>query len=223
MSARLLLLGATGNTGRHVLRLALADGLAVRVFVRSPAKIPGDLRSHPALEVVEGDFSQHDAIRAALAGVEHVVCVGGDPRAREPVMPGVVRAIVAGMREHGVTRLVYQAGAMSPVPGEAVPLAVRALMRPMATVVGLGGALRDNDEAIRHLHEEVRDVDWTVTRPGQLLERPPRGTLIESPTSSGAATFVDIARFDLDVATGGGFAHRCPYVRYRAKAPAASG
>jgi len=41
--SRLLILGATGSLGRHVLRLALAASHDVTVFVRTPSKLPRDV------------------------------------------------------------------------------------------------------------------------------------------------------------------------------------
>ena len=61
----LLILGATGSLGRHVLRQAVAAGHAVTVFVRTPSKLPpevrervtvhtGDLGAGVPLDVVRG-------------------------------------------------------------------------------------------------------------------------------------------------------------------------
>lgn len=61
----LLILGATGNLGRHVLRLALAAGHDVTVLVRTPSKLPpeasgrvsvhtGDLDAHVPLDLIKG-------------------------------------------------------------------------------------------------------------------------------------------------------------------------
>ena len=51
--SRLLILGATGSLGRHVLRQALAAGHDVTVFVRTPSKLPpeapGGCQSTPAI------------------------------------------------------------------------------------------------------------------------------------------------------------------------------
>jgi uncharacterized protein len=65
MMSRLLILGATGSLGRHVLRLALAAGHDVTVFVRTPSKLPpeaservsvhtGDLDAYVPLDLVKG-------------------------------------------------------------------------------------------------------------------------------------------------------------------------
>lgn len=53
--SRLVILGATGFLGRHVLRQALAAGHEVTAFVRSPSKLPPDVRQR--ISVYAGDLS----------------------------------------------------------------------------------------------------------------------------------------------------------------------
>ena len=55
--SRLLILGATGALGRHVLGQAVAAGHDVTVFVRTPSKLLPDLRDR--VSVHEGDLSTH--------------------------------------------------------------------------------------------------------------------------------------------------------------------
>ena len=55
MSTRILILGATGSLGRHVLRQAVAAGHDVAVFVRTPAKLPPDVSER--VSVHTGDLS----------------------------------------------------------------------------------------------------------------------------------------------------------------------
>ena len=63
--SRLLILGATGSLGRHVLRQALAAGHDVTVLVRTPSKLPpeafgrvtvhtGDLGTQVPLDLIKG-------------------------------------------------------------------------------------------------------------------------------------------------------------------------
>jgi putative NADH-flavin reductase len=63
--SRLIILGATGSLGRHVLRQALAAGHQVTVFVRAPSKLPpeaqarvsvhtGDLAVSAPLDLIKG-------------------------------------------------------------------------------------------------------------------------------------------------------------------------
>jgi len=49
--SRLLILGATGSLGRHVLRQALAAGHVVTIFVRTPSKLPPEVRQRVSVHV----------------------------------------------------------------------------------------------------------------------------------------------------------------------------
>jgi uncharacterized protein len=53
--SRLLILGATGSLGRHVLRQAVAAGHEVTVLVRTPSKLPPEFRER--VSVQKGDLS----------------------------------------------------------------------------------------------------------------------------------------------------------------------
>ena len=53
--SRLLILGATGSLGRHVLRQAVAAGYEVTVFVRTPSKLPPDVRERASVHT--GDLN----------------------------------------------------------------------------------------------------------------------------------------------------------------------
>jgi uncharacterized protein len=55
--ARVIILGATGALGRHVLRQAVAAGHDVTVFVRTPSKLLPDVRDR--VSVHAGDLSTH--------------------------------------------------------------------------------------------------------------------------------------------------------------------
>src|SRR5215469_16411903 len=77
---KLLILGATGGTGRQLLEQALAQGHAVTAFVRNPAKID---RSHENLRVVQGDILDEKAVTTAIEGQDAVLSALG---VRIPVM-----------------------------------------------------------------------------------------------------------------------------------------
>lgn len=86
MPLRLLVLGATGKTGTHILDLALARGHQVTAFVRSPQKIA---RRHPALAIVQGDPLQVNQLAAALPG-HHAVLSAIGPSGREAFRPSTL-------------------------------------------------------------------------------------------------------------------------------------
>ncbi|MFF1816044.1 SDR family oxidoreductase [Kribbella sp. NPDC058245] len=61
-----LVIGATGRTGRHVVAGLLAAGVTVQALVRTPdhADLPADV------QLVEGDLTDPDAVRRAAAGAD---------------------------------------------------------------------------------------------------------------------------------------------------------
>ena len=100
--SRLIILGATGSLGRHVLSQALAAGHDVTVFVRTPSKLPpevrervsvhtGDLSAHVPLDLIRGqdaliNCAGHVADGAAFVGLVDrlVASVESLPLAEQP-------------------------------------------------------------------------------------------------------------------------------------------
>jgi uncharacterized protein YbjT (DUF2867 family) len=88
-----LVTGATGNVGSHVVRALRGRGVPVRAFVRDPAQAPG------GVEVAVGDFEDAGSIRAAMAGVGRVFLSSGDgPRKAEHEAAVIDAAAAAGAR-----------------------------------------------------------------------------------------------------------------------------
>jgi uncharacterized protein YbjT (DUF2867 family) len=76
----LLVIGATGGTGREVVRQAEARGLKVRAFVRDEARARATLGER--IEYVEGDVRSGTGIDVAMHGVDYVVsALGSNVRA----------------------------------------------------------------------------------------------------------------------------------------------
>ncbi|QEH39221.1 1,5-anhydro-D-fructose reductase (plasmid) [Aquisphaera giovannonii] len=69
--AEVLVLGATGFIGRELARQLLASGRRIRLLVRSPGKLPADLRG-PGVEVVRGDLTRAEDLGRALGGIKAV-------------------------------------------------------------------------------------------------------------------------------------------------------
>lgn len=86
MSKKILITGATGDTGRAAVREAIALGLDVRAMVRKIDERSDALAAQGA-EVVVGDLFDINSLRAALDGVEAAYFV-------YPVAPGLITAAV---------------------------------------------------------------------------------------------------------------------------------
>lgn len=94
----LLVAGATGSIGRHVLAAGLAHGYRVRALVRDATRA-GDLPA--GVEAVTGDLTRTETLAAAVAGVDAIVFTHGtygrDPVAAEAVDYGAVRNVLAAL------------------------------------------------------------------------------------------------------------------------------
>ena len=199
MSKLLVVFGSTGQTGIHVVRLALEEGLQVRAFARSPDKIPAETSGNESLEIFQGDLTDMGSIHRAIEGADMVVSHAWNPAASKkgPIMLPFVKQVHKSMREHGVKRFLYQAGVISHAPGLPNPVFVRVFMRPVARLMGISEGIRDNDSVIEYLAAEAGDLDWTVTRPGMLKQGPSKGTVRVSEKLSGTIQFWDLAAFSL--------------------------
>ncbi|WP_342250150.1 SDR family oxidoreductase [Sphingomonas sp. OTU376] len=95
----ILVIGATGRVGRHVVDQLVQRGAKVRVLTRDPAKA-----SFPAgVEVARGDLLDIDALRAAFQGVRTFFllnAVSGDEFTQALIALNIAR-------ESGIERLVY--------------------------------------------------------------------------------------------------------------------
>ena len=83
---KILVIGATGNVGRHVVSGLIAAGASVRAFTRdlASANLPKDV------EVVLGDLSIPDTLEAALAGVKAMFLVWTTDDAYAPAALDVI-------------------------------------------------------------------------------------------------------------------------------------
>ncbi len=62
---KLIIFGATGTIGKHLVEQALNLGHSVTAFTRSPQKIE---RQHPRLSIAQGDVLDHDSVKKAVKG-----------------------------------------------------------------------------------------------------------------------------------------------------------
>ena len=103
-----LVTGASGFVGPHVVHALRARELPVRALVRERAR--GSRLAAWGAELVEGDVTDPDSLRAALAGVDtvvHLVAIIKGSRADfERVMAQGTRNLVAAAQEAGVRRFV---------------------------------------------------------------------------------------------------------------------
>jgi uncharacterized protein YbjT (DUF2867 family) len=111
-----LVTGATGTVGRHVVRALQDRGFGPRAFVRDPERAAEMLG--PDVELASGDFADRSSLEAALEGIDRVFLACGNV----PTQVGHECAAIDAARAAGVGRIVKLSGprpaAGSPIPFE---------------------------------------------------------------------------------------------------------
>lgn len=161
---RLVVFGASGGTGREIVKQALEAGHTVTAFVRNPAKL---MLQHPQLTVISGDVLDATAVEQAVAGQDAVISALGPTR---PPVPGMMETaaknIVAAMRTAGVRRLISTTGA-GVRDARDQPKLIDHLMKGLLTLMA-GDVLRDSAANVACLR--ASGLDWTIVRYPRLLD-----------------------------------------------------
>ena len=102
---RLLILGATGPTGRHLVDQALAGGHDVTALVRDPLRLTA---TRPRLAVAPGDATDARALEGAMSAQHAVLsALGAGNSLRSEIASRAVAAVVPAMNAQGVKRIIY--------------------------------------------------------------------------------------------------------------------
>jgi uncharacterized protein YbjT (DUF2867 family) len=156
----LVVFGATGGTGRELVKQALGHGHTVRAFVRTPDKLKV---IHHRLEVVQGDIADKKAVAEAIRGQEAVLsALGVNDRKPNTVLSDGVRNIVAQMGKQKVRRLIFVSSlGVGDSKGQLGPLYNWILLPAL-----LKNIFADKQKAEEVIRESK--LDWTIVRPGAL-------------------------------------------------------
>ena len=207
-----LVLGATGQTGKHFTALALQDGHRVRALVRNPGKLAVD---SPNLEVRPGSITEVPDLDGLVDGVDAVVSLLGDAQLQKTrkINTAFVRELVPAMRRHGVTRFLYQAGALSAPPDQKLPPPLWTIRHTVAR--GYTGQHEDNEAVMRYLADDAMDIEWMIHRAAIGSDDPSKGVLERSASKISVATFRDCAAYNYRLLSDSTAVHTCGLSSYR--------
>jgi putative NADH-flavin reductase len=105
-SMKLLILGSTGPTGRHVLDRALEHGDTITVLARRPEALESVASR---ITVIAGDATSASDVAEAMAGQDAVIAALGRGRSvrADDLFTRAATAVVDAAKQTGVTRLVW--------------------------------------------------------------------------------------------------------------------
>ena len=163
---KLIIFGATGKTGQHVWRQAVARGHEVTVFTRSAGKVDPD---PPNLRVAVGDVTHGPTVADAVAGQDAaIVALGSNGLRDKTTLADGTRNIVDAMARGGVARLVVLSAAGVGDSWGQISLPAKVMFKTMLRNIYADHAAQ---EAI------VREsaLDWTIVRAAILKDEPASG------------------------------------------------
>lgn len=157
---QVLILGATGGTGRELVKQALGHGHSVRVMARDPDRVK---TVHPRLEVVKGDIADTAALTAAAKGQDAVLsALGVNERKPNTILSDGVRNLLTAMKRQKVKRLIFVSSlGVGDSKGQLGPMYNWVLLPTL-----LKNIFADKERAEEAIRES--SAEWTIVRPGAL-------------------------------------------------------
>lgn len=187
---KLVIFGASGQTGRLLVDQALEAGHEVTAYVRREGAFEA---GRPGLRIVTGQLSDQAKIEEAITGAD--VCVstlgGGSLSKRSPELTEGISAIISVMQKVGVKRFFYLSSVGA---GDS-----RYYMGPLIRLFIVGILLRVPlaDHTLNEKHIMASDLDWTILRPGGLTNGPKTGKVKHGSEFTKVAGNIQISRADV--------------------------
>lgn len=168
----LTLFGASGALGGECLKQALAAGHHLTALLRTPDKLPAELRAR--ITVIQGDALKLEDVRKALPpGTDAILfAIGVDEKTSPPdLCTDVTRHILQVMRENRIPRLVWCGGGSNLLPEDQISFGAKFVQWWGETFL----KHRHYDKVHQlELLQANRDLTWLGVRPLQMVHGPRR-------------------------------------------------
>jgi putative NADH-flavin reductase len=207
---KVLIIGATGSTGRILLEKALEQGHQVTALVRNPSAVaPREYGPR----VLGGNVLDPEALEAAVAGQEAVLSALGTHSTKPTTLFSASTAnLVDAMKKHGVRRLVCLTGVGAGDSKGHVGFLYDRIFLPLV--------LRNQYEDKDRQEEILRGsgLEWVIVRPARVTNKRATGEyqVFLSGDSYKATTISreDVADFMLAQLTEDRYVHKTPVISY---------
>ena len=206
---KVLVLGATGGTGRLIVRDAVAKGHSIVALVRSKASA-----NLPDARMIEGDARDEAALARAMDDCDTVISALGTGIGFRKVdlLTVATHGLVTAMMRNGVRRLVcVSALGVGDSRGHGGFVFDR-LFLPLL----LSQAYKDKERQEAAVRASV--LDWVLVRPAMLTDDPARGSARAitdlAGVKGGKIARADVARFVVEQLTTDTWLRRTPVLMW---------
>ena len=181
---KVIVFGATGQTGRLVCQQALKAGHEVTAFGRSAEKLAA---IDPNIAPFQGNAMQPESVAKGIAGKDAaIVCLGSNNLKDTTTLTTGTDNVIEGMKAHGAKRLIVLSAAGVSESWQQISWLSKLLFK----------TLLRNLFADHHAQEalvEQSQLNWTIVRAAVLNNKPATGQC----TASNSAAIKGITRADL--------------------------
>lgn len=206
---KVLVLGASGGVGRHILEQGIGRGLAITAQTRKAEKL-ADVAGRVRVE--ECSPTDRAGLARLLEGQDAAIfALGIDAPGRTTLFSEATSALIAAMRDAGGRRLVAITGVGAGETRGHGGFLYDWILFPLFTRHRY--ADKDRQEALI----EASGLDWIIVRPAPFSDRPASGPL-EVHTRIGRDTVLrhitrkEVAAFVLDQLTNNAYLRQKPFI-----------
>ena len=164
----ILIFGATGGTGRELVKQALAQGHHVTAFARNPSKVT---TQHENLSVVQGNVLDYSSVERAVKGKDAVLSALGHKRwlIKTTILSDGTKNIITAMEKQGVKRFVCETSLGVGDSRGRLGLYYTFFVIPFIVYFYF------KDKGLQEKYIAQSSLDWVIVRPGMLTNGPRRG------------------------------------------------
>lgn len=158
---KIVVFGATGKTGKEIVKQSLVRGDEVTAFVRGPSKMKLE---HDDLKIITGDVHEYSAVTRAIQGQDAVICsLGTSELGKTNVCSKGTANIIRAMKENQVKRLIVVTAM-----GVGESWSTLSFVNKLFFATLLRNARQDHEKQEVVVRES--DLDWTIIRPSGLTD-----------------------------------------------------
>lgn len=166
---KVIVFGATGQTGKFVVQQLLDKQHTVTAYVRNVSKLS---ITNPNLKVVENSMSNISALTEAIKNQDAVVsCLGSGSLKKTNTLETFGKQISTAMKKANVKKIVYMATA-------GIHKEIKGIAGIIVNIIILGNVINDHANAVHYFTND--EFLYTIVRPVQLNNGPLTGKYFTS-------------------------------------------
>ena len=216
---KILIIGATGGTGRELVKQALERGHYVTAFVRKPERSrladPTASGGAPQLKIMQGNVLDYESVSRAVEGQDAVLCALGHKRWLGPtrILSDGTKNIIRAMDQHRVSRFICETSLSVGDSFGRLGLYYTLFVIPIILPFYFWDKVRQ-EQIIRG-----SSLKWTIVRPGPLNNRKGRkkykhGEKVGNYIWTFGISRADVADFMLNQITDKTYVHKAAGVAW---------